>query len=132
MEIKLTKMKRVKLLGKKCLITQVYRNKPDWNIVDIPERPCWITGFGIIRRGHAEDLGFNEGVVFNQIEAISVVKIRFWPTEVEHNVPVDNFVIDEDCEPYPTRSKYSTSDKKFYLENKDHFPRNKKGQFIRL
>jgi len=129
-DMKLTKKQRVELIGKTCVISSVYHNKPDWLIKQIKDRPGWITGFGVIRKGYAENMGYDEGVVFQQTEAISVVKVRFWVNEKEFSIPFGGYVLDETAVPFSSQSQYSAERKASYAAQVECYPRDSKGRFV--
>jgi uncharacterized membrane protein (UPF0127 family) len=131
---KLSKKQKVNLIGKKCLVTRVYRKEKgsmstEYVVDVITARPAWITGFSFVKEGYME-CSYDEGCFFTEKRTIPVAKVRFWPTEKEFSIPLDAFFVDDTAVPWSTYSQYSEECKKFFHENIHEFPRDDKGRFV--
>lgn len=130
MEKPTTKAQRLKLMGRKGIVTGKYHNKPHWVAIKFKPRPAWITGFGVIREGDAE-YDYEYGPYFTHLKTIPVLKVRFWPTQAEINVPYDCFELNNSVEPYPNMAKYSEQCKQAYQDDIKFIKRDEKGRFKR-
>ena len=98
----MTKEDRVKMMGKKCRVSVIYeKNNGTWKKKGTYPRPAWIVGFGVIKNGDI-DYDVYEGNTFVCKETICVAKVRFWTTETEKNVPLDELVLNGNVTPYPS------------------------------
>lgn len=134
-QFKYTREQKFALMGKLVLVSaqyiQTYKNNDDrkFKIAEIEPRAGWVTGFSYIKTGYRVNEGYS--IEFFETGRLPVIKVRFWFNLKEINVPYKKLMLTHLVKPYAVRKEVVAESKKFFHEQIECFPRDKKGRFIK-